>query len=196
LQKEDVMSTLGLRRIVLWTFLGLATVVLIGPVMAVVGTVLPFTLIGVLVWLTARGVHRLVARFRGSAASDKLAQVRANLPEVARSARQAVEHGIRKCREFGPAVCEGAREVVQRGARQAREVVPVIRGGAQRLREHGRVLWRVATEVVCGSLAGALLCWYAAGPGEVVAVGAAAGAALGLLTSGLGRSKPRELAAE
>jgi hypothetical protein len=190
------MSTLGLRRVVLWTILGLATVVLIGPIAAVVGTVLPFTLIGVLVWLTARGVQRLVARWRGSPAAEKLAEVRAQLPDVARGARQAVENGIRRCRELGPVVCEGAREVVQRGARQCRGVVPAIRDGARRLRAHGRTLWRVATEVVCGSLAGALLCWYAAGSGEIVAAGAAAGAALGLLTSGVvGRSKPRELVA-
>jgi hypothetical protein len=194
--KEGIMYALGLRRVLLWTLLGLATVVLIGPVAAVVGTVLPFTLIGVLVWLAARGIGRLVARFRGTPAVERLARVGANLPEVARGAGQAVQHGIRRCKEYGPAVYEGAREVVQRGARQCRGVVPAIRAGARRVREHGRTLWRVATEVVCGSLAGALLCWYAAGPGEMVGIGAAAGAGLGLLTGALGRSKPRELAVE
>jgi hypothetical protein len=190
---------LTLTRVCWWTFLGLATVFLIGPVVAVVGIVLPFALIGCGVWFAARGVRRLQARLRRSPAMDVL-------PQVARGAREVLADGVQKCKDFGPvvrdgaqAVGRGAREVVRQGVHHCREMGPVLCERARRLGEgaatRGRMVLRVLTEVVCGSLAGALIGWYAVGPDQAIAIGAAAGAALGLVSGSLARTSPREAAA-
>jgi hypothetical protein len=187
-----------LKRVCMWTVLGLATVFLIGPVVAAIGIILPFALIGCGVWFAARGVRRLSARLRARGAADVL-------PQVARGARVVFVEGVQKCKDLGPAVRDGAqavgrgaRVVVRQGIHHCREMGPVLRQRALRLRERaaerGRRVVRVLTEVVCGSLAGALIGWYAVGPQEAIAVGAAAGAALGLVSGVLTRIPPTEVA--
>jgi hypothetical protein len=198
------MYFLTLRRVFWWTIIGLITVVTIGPVIAVVGTVVPFTIIGVLVWFAARGVHRLVVRLRGGAA-EKL-RLQEVLPQVRRGARLAVEEGIRKCKQVAPVVREGvqvvgrgAAEVLQNGVRHCREAAPAFRERARqvgdRIASRARVVLRVLTEVVSGGLAGALIGWYCFGPAEAIAVASIAGAGLGLLTGTLSGPSARDLAA-
>jgi hypothetical protein len=187
---------LALQRVFWWTLIGLAAVVLIGPVVAVVGTLLPFTLIGGLVWLGWRGVSRLAARLRGS--PPRLEPVLQAVPEVVAGARQAVQDGLRKCKELAPAVGEqakavgrGAAEVLHKGVDHCRGAVPLVRERARQVRQgvaaRGRVVMRVLTEVVSGGLAGTLIAWYAIGSEQAIIAGALAGVGLGVVTSGLGR---------
>jgi hypothetical protein len=203
--KEGVVMILNLRRVFWWTVIGLAAVVLIGPVMTVVGTVLPFTLIGGLVWLTARGVRRVAARFRG--VSPPLKPALQAVPDVIGGAKQAVQDGIRKCKDLAPVVRKqvedvgrGAKEALGQGVHHCREAMPAVCKGARRLGEgvasRARAAARVLTEVVCGGLAGALIGWYAVGGEEAIAVGSLAGVALGVVTSIVSRQPAREVAAQ
>src|SRR4051794_6575463 len=60
-----VSGTFAFLRSFVWlSLLGLAVLVLIGPVLAVVGTLLPFALVGLLAWGGYRGVKGLAARLR------------------------------------------------------------------------------------------------------------------------------------
>jgi hypothetical protein len=144
-----------LRKLVLFAVLGFATVMLIGPVLAVVGTLLPFALVGALVWLAYKGVRRLAARLRGPERRD----LRDVLREVRRGGRRALAHGLHKGSAWAPAV----------------------RGRLRLVRD--RVVARL--EVLCGALVGALVCWSITGAvDDYTALGALVGAALGFVAGG------------
>jgi hypothetical protein len=156
-----------LRSLFYFTALGFAAVVLIGPVAAVVGTALPFALIGVLVWGLVRGLRRWSGNFRRTAA-DRRAPLPV-LPVAGHPAPRAFPHGVQAARDFGP-------------------VRPVRQ---ERVRARGRRF----SEMISGALVGALLAWLAVGSVDgTLAAGALAGAALGFVT-GRPRQPARELAA-
>ncbi len=86
-----------LRKILWFTALGWLTIVLIGPVLAVLGTILPFALVGALVYLAWGAVTRSAMRFRLADVRDKLAE-NPMIPAVGRGVRQAFDQGIQKCK--------------------------------------------------------------------------------------------------
>jgi hypothetical protein len=194
------------RRVFWFTALGFLTVVLIGPVLSIVGTILPFALIGALVWFAWGGLRRLAERFRPDAIREKLVPNRV-LPAVSRGARRVFQEGIRQCKDLGPVVCErvwqagsGAGRMLRQGMQHCREVAPVLREQSRRMEGKvatwTRVAARMALEVTCGAVVGGLVAWYAVGPTEEsVAIGALIGAALGFVVGGP-KHEPARLAAE
>jgi hypothetical protein len=167
----------ALRSLCYFTALGLATVVLIGPTLAVVGTLLPFALLGVLVWVFWRGVRRLAGRTRWDAVQARLAPAWV-LPEVRQRAGHAIQEGLRRCPDLRPAIRTHFRGV---------------RAG---LLLRARALGHRLVETVSGGLLGGLAAWLAVGAAdETVAVSALAGAVLGALLPGPQSRPTRELAA-
>jgi hypothetical protein len=195
------------RRVVWFSVLGLLTVVLIGPVLSVVGTLLPFALIGAAVWLVWWGSERLARRFRLGSVRERLANAEV-LPAVGRGAKRAVGEGIRQCKEWGPVVCErawaagkGAGAMVRDGIQKCEKAAPQMRARMGRFSETmsraGRSAVRILVEVGCGASVGALVAWYALGTAEeIVALGALLGGALGFVVGGPKRQPAGELAAE
>jgi hypothetical protein len=164
----------ALRKLVWFTVLGFATVILIGPVLAVLGTVVPFALVGGLVWLAYQGVRRLVGRGRG--------QEKPALPEVLqgarREARRAFAQGIQKCSRWAPAArCR-------------------LRAAGGWVAVRGRAAGRRLLEILCGALVGALVSWLITGAvDDYTALGALAGAALGFVAGGSKPQPARDLVA-
>src|SRR3954452_20991265 len=74
--------------------LGMMTVLLIGPVVAVVGIILPFALIGALVWLVWRGMKRCAKHFCKAAVVEEHGRARV-LPVAGHDALQALPQGVR-----------------------------------------------------------------------------------------------------
>jgi hypothetical protein len=220
------------RKVLWFTAIGWLTILLIGPVMAVVGTLLPFALVGALVWLAGWGALRAAERFRLTAVRDKLAGNRV-LPAVGRGIRVVVgqgvhqcknampavregawragrgagrmfQEGIHHCREAAPAVRErawlvgcGAGRAIRGGLHQCGEVVPDLKAKGRRIAEKTATFLRAATrigvEMVCGSVVGGLVAWYAVGQSEeAIAAGALIGAALGFVVGGPAREPVRE----
>jgi hypothetical protein len=195
------------RRVFWFTALGFLTVVLIGPVLSILGTILPFALVGVLVWLAWSGLRRLAERFRPSVVQEKLVP-NFVLPAVGRGARRVFQEGVRQCENYGPVVCErvwqagsGAGQMLRQGMQHCREVGPALREQARRM--EGKVAtWtraaaRMVVEGTCGAVVGGLVAWYAVGPTEeCVAIGALVGAALGFMVGGSKQEPAGKLAAE
>jgi hypothetical protein len=195
------------RRVVWFTVLGVLTVVLIGPILSVVGTILPFALIGGGVWLAWWGGVRLANRLRWTTVREQLAQKQV-LPAVGRGVRRVVDAGIRQCKDLGPVVCErawaagkGAGVMLQKGIHHCREAAPNLRARSGQMREKlaraGQAAARILVEVSCGAVVGALLAWFTIGTTEeVVALGALIGGALGFVVGGPKRQPVRELVTE
>lgn len=195
------------RRVFWFTALGFLTVVLIGPVLSIIGTILPFALVGALAWFSWWGVRRVAERFRFGTIREKLTAERV-LPAVGRGARRVFQEGVRQCKEFGPVVCErvwqagsGAGRMLRQSVEHCREVGPALREQGRRM--EGKVTtWiraaaRIVMEVGCGAVVGGLVAWYAVGPTEEsVAIGALIGAALGFVVGGPKHEPTRELATE
>ena len=108
------------RRAFWLTALGFLTVVLIGPVLSILGTILPFALVGALVWLAWWSLRHLAERFRPSVVREKLAPNLA-LPAVGRGARRVFQEGVRQCEDFGPVVCERVWQVGSGAGRMLRQ---------------------------------------------------------------------------
>jgi hypothetical protein len=54
---ENVPSTaILLRKVALWTLIGVGVIFLSGPVLTIIGVILPFALVGALVWLVIRAI--------------------------------------------------------------------------------------------------------------------------------------------
>ncbi len=167
----------ALRSFCYFTALGLATVVLIGPALAVVGTVLPFALVGVLVWGLWHGARRLAGPTRWDRVAARLAPGEM-LPEVRQRAGHAIQQGLRRYQELRPVI---------------RTSFQGVRAG---LLVRGRALGHRLVETVSGGLLGALAAWLVVGTvDETVAVSALAGAVLGILLHGAQRQPTGELAA-
>jgi hypothetical protein len=224
---------LPLFRKVLWfTAIGWVTLLLIGPVLAVLGTLLPFALVGALVCLVWWGATRTAERFRLTAVRNRLA-MNSVLPAVGRSVRGVFRQGIRQCKNAMPAVREGAWRVgrgagkvfqegmyhcrkaapavgerawtvgceagraIRSGMNQCRERVPEVRARGRRIAEKMAFFLRSATrigvEMVCGSVVGGLVAWYAVGQTEqAIMAGAMIGAALGFVVGGPAREPLQE----
>jgi hypothetical protein len=176
-----------LRSLCWFTALGFLTLALIGPTMAVVGTLLPFALIGALVWTGWRMAKRLVGRLRGKVPQD-LAALNV-LPQVGRGAQKVLQQGIQQCKTLGPVVCQHVQDAGEK----------VVRGGravGYRLVERGRAIGHRLVEAFYGGLTGALLAWAAVGAAdETMGVGAAVGAVAGFLISRPKRQPAGELVA-
>jgi hypothetical protein len=195
------------RRVFWFTALGFITVVLIGPVLSILGTMLPFALVGALVWLAWSGLRRFAERFRPSVVQEKFVPNRV-LPAVGRDARRVFQEGVRQYKDFGPVVCEhirqarsGAGRILRQGMQHCREVGPALREQGRRM--EGKVAtWtraaaRIVMEGICGAVVGGLVAWYAVGPTEEsVAIGALVGATLGFVLGGPKHEPARKLTAE
>jgi hypothetical protein len=121
------------RKVLWFTAIGWVTLLLIGPVLAALGTILPFALVGALVCLAWWGAVRTAERFRLNAVRNKL-HVNRVLPAVGRGVREAFAQGMRHCKNVMPAVCDGAwrvgrgaGRVFQEGMHHCREAAPAVR---------------------------------------------------------------------
>ncbi|MFO0846849.1 MAG: hypothetical protein U0797_31535 [Gemmataceae bacterium] len=155
-----------LRSLVCLSLLGFAVTVLIGPAVAVAGTLLPFALIGGLVWGGYRGSRVLVRRLR-----------------TGRRVRLVIDEPPPAAPE--PAPVAFSPPVEERPAPRA----------PGRMRSLLRAAMHVAVEVGCGAAVGAalgvLVDWQnGAGP-EHVLLGAAIGAVVGFVVGG---SRPGDAA--
>jgi hypothetical protein len=169
----------ALRKLVWFTVLGFATVILIGPVLAVLGTVLPFALVGALVWLAYKGVRRLAGRGREKPALPEVLQ------EAGRGARRAFAQGIQKCSGWAPAVRRWPPAARCR-----------LRAAGGWVAARGRSAGRRLLEILCGALVGALVSWLITGAvDDYTALGALVGAALGFVAGGSKPQPARELVA-
>jgi hypothetical protein len=178
----------ALRKLMWFTVLGFATVTLTGPVLAVLGTLLPFALVGALVWLAYKGVLWLAGRVRG--------QEKPALPDVlqdaGREARRVFAQGIQKCSGWAPAVRRWA-PAVHRWPPAAR---CRLRRAGEWVAVRGRAAGRRLFEVLCGALVGALVSWSITGAvDDYTALGALVGAALGVVAGGSKPQQSRELVA-
>jgi hypothetical protein len=200
------------RRVLWLTLIGWATLLLIGPVLTVVGTILPFALIGGVVWLGWWGINKAAERFHPSRVREKLHADRV-MPALGQGARyvgretgRVFQAGIHHCREAAPALRERACAVgcqagrfVREGVHHCKEVVPALRARSNLLGERMKVFLRATGrmlfEIGCGALVGGLVAWFAVDNTEqTVAIGALVGAALGFVVGGSKREPVRELA--
>jgi hypothetical protein len=144
-----------IRRAFWFAVLGMAAVVLSGPILAIVGILLPFALIGALVWLAWWGLGRC---------RDLALVVRRRSGWARQPAEEVLQQGLLHCRQAGSAVRERGRWL---GVKVA---------------TFTRAAKRTTVEVTCAALLGALVAWWAVGTsGTALALGALAGALLGLL---------------
>jgi hypothetical protein len=180
--------------------LGFVTLILIGPVVAVVGTLLPFAVIGGIGWVAVRVVRRCFGlrprRVAALAAADKGPEP-ASAPPIEGAAAPRADGPAADPRETGRRLyyllgqclgwCRDVAPVVGEKARAA--------GAAtmSRLRRFGRLLG----EVFYGSAAGLLLAWAFAGAeaGPLV-TGALTGAGLGVVVGLSTGRQERPVAAE
>jgi hypothetical protein len=187
------MILLTMRRAFWLTILGVMTVFLIGPVVTVIGAVLPFTLVGALVWGVWWGVRRLVRRIRLQDLRERIIDNDV-LPAVARGAGCAVRQGVRQCKLLGPVV----RERVRQGLHHCQEFAPVFRERGQlmgrKAARFARTAARMVVEIACGAAVGGLVAWYTLGSGEqtAIATGALLGGALGFVIGGPKRKPAQE----
>jgi hypothetical protein len=179
--------------------LGLLAVVLIGPALSVAGTLLPFAIIGGLVWIGVRVLRRVVRRIRGDV-DVRRPGWREVLPVAGQRAREAVLWGMDRAQEAAPAIRaraeeagRGAARVVRRGLGCCQEVAPVVGEHARRAWVGGvsraRVLGRLFVEMVCGGIVGGVAGWFTVGEPEYVFAGALAGVVLGLM-AGVPKRQP------
>jgi hypothetical protein len=195
------------RRVFWFTALGFLTVVLIGPVLSILGTILPFALVGALVWLAWWGLRRLAERFLPSVVREKLTPTLV-LPAVGCGARRVFQEGVRHCKDYGPVVCErvwqagsGAGRMLRQGMQHCRQVGPALREQGRRIESKvatwTRAAARIVVEGTCGAAVGGLVAWYVVGPTEEsVAIGVLVGAALGFVLGGSKHEPARKLAEE
>lgn len=80
-----------LSHVIGWTVLGFVVLLLIGPVLAIVGTILPFALVGFLSWAGYRAIRRVVTKAKTGAFDDHLQAVKEKL-----AAQQAAREAARR----------------------------------------------------------------------------------------------------
>jgi hypothetical protein len=174
-----------MRRVFWLTIIGVMTMFLIGPLVTVISAVLPFTLVGALVWGAWWGATRLVRRVRLHDLRERIIDTDV-LPAVARGAGRAVRQGVHQCKILGPVV----RERVRQGLHHCQEFAPVFcergRQMGQKAVRFARTAARMAVEIACGAAVGGLVAWYTLGSGEqtAIATGALLGGALGFVIGG------------
>jgi hypothetical protein len=156
--------------------LGLLAVVLVGPVVAVVGVLLPFAVIGLVVLGMHRGIRRLI---HGRARAEKRRiplDVKVQL-KPQRPPNPAPEPAL--CAEPAPAVLRWSRP---------RRLLARLRNGVS---SAGRTVFEVVCATAVGTLLGFLAGWQSGSLEEYTAVGAIAGAFFGVVVSGT-KSEPRQ----
>jgi hypothetical protein len=154
-------------KLIWWSLLGFAAVVLIGPALAVLGTLLPFALVGAGVWGAYRGVRVLVERrrtVRGADAPPRVVAVRRVEPEA-------------RPRLPVPRPSLPDPEELRRQASRA-----------------WRLGLEVVCGALVGCLLGAAAMWQTPAGPECVVVGLLAGAAAGFVVGGGGREPVRQSA--
>jgi hypothetical protein len=179
------MILLTMRRVFWLTVIGVMTVFLIGPVVTILGAVLPFTLVGALVWGVWVGARRLVRKVRLCDLRERIID-NDLLPAVARGAGRAVRQSVHQCKILGPVV----RERVRQGLHHCQEFAPAFRERGRYMGRKAvhftRTAARMVVEIACGAAVGGLVAWYALGSGEqtAIATGALLGGALGFVIGG------------
>jgi hypothetical protein len=91
----ETQLTLGkvLSHVIGWTVLGFVVLLVIGPVFAVVGAILPFALVGFLCWAGYRGIRRLTNQTREGVLEERIQVVKEKLApggEWNRAARNGI----------------------------------------------------------------------------------------------------------
>jgi hypothetical protein len=91
----ETQLTLGkvLSHVIGWTVLGFVVLLVIGPVFAVVGAILPFALVGFLCWAGYRGIRRLTHQAKTGVIDERIQVVREKLApggEWNRAARNGI----------------------------------------------------------------------------------------------------------
>ncbi len=167
---------------VLWfTAIGWVVILLSGPVLGVVGTILPFALVGGLAWLVWWGLHYALERYRLPAVRDKL-QANRIMPAMGQGARY---------------VGREAGRVFHAGFQHCREAMPALRVSRPWLSEKMsvflRATGRLLLEIGCGAIVGGMLAYFVVDNTErTVAIGALLGAAMGFVVGGPKREPVRE----
>jgi hypothetical protein len=154
-------------------FVGLMALLLVGPVLAVVGTLLPFAIIG---WLACLAYYGLRQSLRKKELREELSSVREALWAAGRGGKRVAERGV-------PWV-----------ARQVTAVRAGLHRTWQAVGERASAVGTVLVEALCGAVVGAMLGLMAhlqaTGPDYFVLIGSLTGAAAGL---GVGLLKRRAL---
>jgi hypothetical protein len=154
-------------------FVGLMALLLVGPVLAVVGTLLPFAIIG---WLACLAFYGLRQSLRKKDMEKEISSARAALWAVGRGGKRVAERGV-------PWV-----------ARQVTAVRAGLHRTWQAVGQRASAVGSVLVEAVCGAVVGAMLGlianFQAPGPNYFVLIGGLTGAAAGL---GVGLLKRRAL---
>jgi hypothetical protein len=148
-----------------WTALGFIVLLAIGPVLAVVGTLLPFALIGFLTWAVYRGIRWLVGRPAEGPLEKRFPEAKAQCFRVLRRTRSAS--------------CRAARGLVALVGRPLGFLLHLLLGGLRWvgrkvcwvvfrvgaavgrafswLLRQGRFVGVIVLEVFCGVVIGAML---------------------------------------
>jgi hypothetical protein len=190
-----------------WTVLGFVVLLLIGPVLAILGTILPFALVGFLCWLGFRTIHRLVNKAKAGAFDEHLEVMKAKLAaqQAAReAARQMIDERIQVMKErlasggtWNRAARGGFGRLLRLPGNLVARVVPAIlrvpitllRLPFIALRWFGRQVWGVVSAV--GTAVGRLVSWtFAQGRfATVIMLEVFCGIAVGGLLGGLAEQK-------
>lgn len=152
------------RKAVSYSLLGFLVITLVGPIVAILGTLLGFAIIGLITWPLVRVTWLLVV---GS--GDKAKQ-----PAVAVSTP-------------APAHCEKRPCAIDRPHRRA-----AWRWLGDQTRFAGGVLFEVACGALVGASLGLLAGWNSASPEQYLGISAAVGAFLGILVGKTGREPAPE----
>jgi hypothetical protein len=196
-----------LSHVIGWTILGFVVLLLIGPVLAVLGTILPFALVGFLSWAGYRAARRLVHKAKAGELDSHIEALKAKLAaqQAAReTARQKIDEQLQLVRErlspggtWNRAARGGFGRVLRwPGALVARVVPAVLRLPITvlllpflALRWFGRQAWGVASVVVTS--VGRLVSWtFAQGRfATVIMLEVFCGIAVGGLLGGLAEQK-------
>jgi hypothetical protein len=195
-----------------WTVLGFGVLLVIGPVLAVVGTILPFALIGFLSWAGYRAVQRLTHHASAEALDERILVVRQKLAPDGEWNR-AARSGLHRILRFPVAlaawivalvvwlpwnVLRLPLTAVAWFGRRAWGVVSAVGAFVGRVVSGAFVQGRFATvivlEVFCGIAVGGMLGGLAEQrlslAGDFVLTGAAVGGFLGVLVA-LSTPEPR-----
>lgn len=163
------MLTHHLCKLAALAFVGLAVITLIGPVLAVLGVLLPFAVIGWLACLAYLGVRQALGG----------RDLRKELTAAREAARAAGRRGRGLVSGLG-ARLTACRARLHRASEAVRRCAPAVTG--------------VLRETLCGAVVGAMLGlmvnFQASGPNYFVLIGGLSGAVAGL---GLGLLKRRPL---
>lgn len=149
---------------------GLAAIVLVGPVLAVLGVLLPFALIG---WLAILACYGLRQSLGGRDVQKDLASARKAARAVGRRSRWLLAGGL----PWLGARVTACRAALHRASEAVRGYAPAVTGALR--------------ETLCGAVVGAMLGlmanFQAPGPNYFVLIGGLTGAAAGLGVSLLKR---------